>query len=467
MNHFFKRIFISVWIVIIFTGICTLLVAYALKSMGIVKETQDYELALVNKAYDDLADMLVRQPGDISLLPKRHVLDMGRQLQIYIIDDNGRDILNRMLPRDVASIALPTSAAGPVKPYRLRKVIFNKTLPGYKVIGYRDLYAISRLAMRPNARLLLLAVAIVISVSISLWLSSYIVRPLRKLRAASQQVAEGDFNLVISDEFVKRKDEIAMLARDFDVMTAKVEQLITNQQQLMRDVSHELRSPLARMQALLSLASQKPAEDARMNIARIEQELANLNQLIDEILSFARLDTLQSLKKVRVNLKELLEVIAESAEIEGAMENKQVQVEAESHWFMYLDAELISSAIENIVRNALKYSPANSVIAIKAAVEADFLTISIADTGPGVPEAFLSELFEPFYQVGNRSGSQASGSGVGLAIAEKCVHLHGGKITAANRVPTGLVMTIFLPLSLGKEPLCKEPLSKESSHQEP
>jgi two-component system sensor histidine kinase CpxA len=247
-----------------------------------------------------------------------------------------------------------------------------------------------------------------------------------------------------------RRDEVADLARDFDQMAERLQRLIGAQQQLLSDVSHELRSPLARLQVALGLARQRDDDQANAELDRIEREADRLNELIGQLLSLTRVesDTLLSHSEP-VDLVALLTEIAESTNFEVRALNCQVRIVNSVAATVEANEPLLRSALENVVRNAAKYTGANSSVDIALQhdpEQAGWLLIQVCDHGPGVPENMLTRLFEPFVRVSSARDRNSGGYGLGLAIAKRAIHLHGGEIFASNDSDGGLNVNIRLPI---------------------
>lgn len=297
--------------------------------------------------------------------------------------------------------------------------------------------------LRRQARFLYPLVLVLVSGVACLLLARYLVRPIQAFRAAGQRIAAGDLGARIEPRVARRPDEFGALAEDFDHMAERIQQLVESQQRLLRDVSHELRSPLARLQAAVDLIRQDSASDPMVNLDRIEKESGKLNDMIGQILAFARLNTQSSVNREPVAISDLVARVVEDARYEGQSRGRQVAFEPDPSAEVSVDEGLIHSAVENVVRNALQHSQAQSWVVVRAG-DSDGARITVSDDGPGVAEADLQHLFEPFYTGPTSNSGQASGAGIGLAIAHRAVALHGGRITARNGETGGLVVEIEL-----------------------
>ncbi|CAH1205322.1 Copper sensory histidine kinase CpxA [Candidatus Nitrotoga sp. BS] len=298
---------------------------------------------------------------------------------------------------------------------------------------------------------LLITVSLFVTGLISYLLSSYLVTPIQRVRAATKKLSEGDLSVRVTSTVSPRKDELGGLGKDFDQMASRLESLMSSQQRMLRDVSHELRTPLARLLVALELARTKSKGASKNEHDRIEYETQRLNHLIGQILELVRMEQREStLALANENVTEIVRQVVKDANFEAVKQNKGVQLIAVEDCYLEINAELIHSAIENVVRNAVKFTPKNSNIEVsveKHTADKDYLTITVRDFGPGVPSEALEQLFEPFYKIRSRDDVDSSGYGIGLTIAERAVRLHNGMISAKNGEVSGLVIIIKLPIN--------------------
>ncbi|MBU1619589.1 MAG: HAMP domain-containing protein [Gammaproteobacteria bacterium] len=440
MYRFFRRIFLSVWVIIVTTALLTSVVAQWLPEGATKTSPPFYKRMAENVAIGIRKQLQQHQTIDAQSLQREYILDAENVIQIYVFSPDGKELLGRKynLDRDLSALHDEDGIA-----------VIRKGLDGYTVIGVRNYFPIAKLLITPWARLTLLITALAVSIIVSLALSHFIVQPIRLIREAGQKVASGDLSISVAHHVAGRRDDIAMLAKDFDLMTEKIYQLLERQKRLMRDVSHELRSPLARLQALFSLCRQKlDQQNGKLDIDyidRMEVESERLNLLIERILVFTRLESFNEINRHTTDLIDLLNVIAEDASIEGFAQNKDVLVIGEEKCILKLDSALIQSAFENIIRNALRYTEINTNVIVRVFNTPKEITIEICDSGPGVPEQDLTSLFEPFFRVEAARTHSMGGGGIGLAIAQRAVQLHGGTITAENRDEGGLKVIVTLP----------------------
>jgi len=296
-----------------------------------------------------------------------------------------------------------------------------------------------------------LLIAVLISGLICLGLARHLSAPVRRLRAATQAFAAGDLAVRVSDLHGKMpRDEVGGLYRDFDSMAERLQALVESQQRLLRDVSHELRSPLARLQAALGLARQRTDGRAAEELDRIERETERLNELIGQVLSLTKLAAVQGNGRYEpVDLPSLIRAIAKDADFEAAPRRRRIAVGECAAGTVRGDPELLHSAIENVVRNAVRYTDDDTAVEISlqhAAVPGQAV-VKVRDHGPGIPPDVIPKIFDPFFRANEARDRASGGYGLGLAIANRAIELHGGSIAAGNHPGGGLEVIIRLPLS--------------------
>jgi signal transduction histidine kinase len=290
-----------------------------------------------------------------------------------------------------------------------------------------------------------LAAATLASLLFSVLLAWYFSRPIRALRQAFDAAAHGDLAPRFADASGKSGTELNDLGRDFDRMTARLRSLIDGQTRLLHDVSHELRSPLARLQAAIGLAHQQP-EKWSASMERIERESVRMDKLVGELLTLARLEAgAIKANQEEISMAELLDQIADDARYEAASQQRTVVQEGDADVLVAGQADLLGRAIENVVRNAIKHSPEGGEVQLQLRTQPDArqLYIRVLDRGPGVSQADLETIFQPFFRSSNAS---TEGHGLGLAIAQHVIEAHGGSIKATNRAGGGLCVEMILPV---------------------
>ena len=282
------------------------------------------------------------------------------------------------------------------------------------------------------------------------WLANHISIPVRKLRSAALGLAGGDLSRRVDPGLLDRKDELGELAQSFNSMAEKLEELVTSQKRLIRDISHELRSPLTRLNIALELTRKKTHPDCEEHLKRIEKEAEELNVMISSLLSLSRLETCwQEMKITRFDLAEMLREVAEDGNFEAAAKDAMVELDKLEDAFIEGDPDILRRALQNVIRNAVRHTaPGTGVeVSLKDDLAGGYLDITIRDHGPGLPEEELEKIFQPFYRFEEARDRQSGGAGIGLAIARRSIDLHKGTITAANAVDGGLILSIRLPSS--------------------
>lgn len=295
-----------------------------------------------------------------------------------------------------------------------------------------------------------LAAVIVVSGVLCYGLARYLSAPVRRLRTAARRLASGDLTARAGSATSRRRDEIADLARDFDYMAERVETLVASQRRLLRDISHELRSPLARVSVALGLARRAAGDAATPALDRIERDAERLNDLIGQLLTLTRLENnAEQPEQVPIALAELVELVVADAQFEAAAVQRQVVFAASADCTVLGSPELLRRAIENVVRNAVRYTPAGTTVTVTLGPVSDGgaprARLEVRDHGPGVPADALQDIFRPFYRVADARDRHSGGTGLGLAITAQAVRRHSGRISAENAPGGGLIVRIELP----------------------
>lgn len=450
MHSLYWRIFLAFWLalVLILLGTVTLVVNNELQRRFSQPWVQRAELyAQATQAFESGGAPALRN-WLVGLGPEVFTLT-------YITDNTGKEMLGRSIPdylRDPpARIAAakqnallhPTirSVGGPLvlvglggKTYH---VLVGPLRSGPHLFGELEM---------PGVSTATLMIALVVSAAVCFFLARYLVGPVDQLRRATRQIASGDLNVRLSPKLRGRRDELGLLASDLDMMSERVRNLLEVKQQLLRDVSHELRSPLARLQVALSLARRQDSAHIERHLARIACEGDRLEQLIARTLRLASLERpMQGLEHVQIDFAELLANIVADVAIEAEAHGCEVVLESESALGVRGDTELLRSAVENVIRNAVRYSPPKSKVQITARRVEARIEVVVRDNGPGVPEKDLRLIFEPFYRVDAARNRAVGGDGLGLAIAARAVSIHGGTVAARNLVAGGLAVHVVLP----------------------
>lgn len=282
------------------------------------------------------------------------------------------------------------------------------------------------------------------------FLARSLTSPISRLRKATQKFATGDLSVRIGDQ-IKGRTEISDLARDFDEMAAKIEALVGVQKRLLRDISHELRSPLTRLGLALELARNPGSPESQDSaFARIELESERMNTMIGQLLELTRLESGEGRVAFQAfDMTLMLQELVRDAGFEAEARGCHVVLKGDDVvQSVHGAAEHMRQALENVIRNAVKYTDDGTTVEVVMSRFTDRLTVRVSDCGPGVPEESLEKLFDPFYRVADARDRTSGGTGIGLAIADRSIRLHGGKISAKNRSGKGLAVEIDLPLNI-------------------
>jgi two-component system sensor histidine kinase CpxA len=443
------RIFRSFWlaIVLILVGTVTVAVSAAIQRRDELPWVQRGQLfAQAAVAFESGGpDALREWLDDLSSEPAFS--------RTFVVGPNGQDLLNRPLPHHLlvpvegrTKHGQKTVRSGAIAPMGGALVLVSPDGSTYHVIVgplHERPLLFGELEL-PAVAAATLAIALVVSTVICFFLTRHLVGPIDRLRQATREVASGNLSVRMLPRLKGRQDDLSLLAADFDTMAERVESLLESKQQLLRDVSHELRSPLTRLQLALSLA-RREAGGVERQLARIECEADRLEQLIARILKIVRLERPASaFQGVAVDVGKLLEMIAQDVAIEAEARNCTVSVRVAQSLEVAGDPELLRSAFENVIRNAVRYGPSGSIVTVSAARQ-DWIEITVRDHGPGVPEKDLKLIFEPFYRVDAARDRAVGGEGLGLAIAARAIAVHGGNIEAHNAPDGGLEVAMRLP----------------------
>jgi signal transduction histidine kinase len=368
--------------------------------------------------------------------------------ELFVVGPNGEDLLGRPLPES-ASRRLALLGRDPVpgnfRPTRVAPQIVGADGAVYTVLLTARRPSIFGALSLPAISLTILGIALVVSALTSWWLAEHLTAPIRRIQAGARALATENLDVRVSAGLEGRKDELAVLARDFDAMADQLRANRSATTQLLRDISHELRSPLARMRVALGLARQPPADFPRQ-LDRLEREIERLDAMISQVLKLARLHGTDALvEREPFELDDVIEEVVRDANFEGAMKNCRINLKATAHEAVLGNRELLRSAIENVLRNAVRYSPKDSPVEVSVSRAGSGLEILVRDHGPGVPPADLERIFEPFYRVAESRDRDSGGEGIGLAITSQVMKAHGGSARSINAQGGGLEVRLSLP----------------------
>ncbi len=448
MQSLFLKIFFWFWATAIATGIA--LVITFIFGPGSVPSRWHSSLTDLARSSGMIALAELERGGAPAASTYIESLERDTQLHACLFDVNGNPTAGKgcetfadMRSR-VAMSRLPEFA---VKYGLVRVALMLPGSGGRDYIFATELPAGPRAAFGMDRAAVLLRFVVALSVSglICYLLTLYLTGPILRLRQAAQQLAGGMLSTRAPAGIERRGDELGALGRDFNTMAARMEELISRQRQLIFDISHELRSPLARLNVALDLA--KGGKAGSLPFDHMESDLVRLNEMIGRLLTIASLDTAAvPVEMTSVNMTDLVGQIVDDAGFEAQKRNVVVNMAAPEQCYARGNAELLHSAIENVVRNAICYTAAGTSVDVSLGHEGESqVLLVIRDHGKGVPENDLGRIFQPFYRVAEARDRESGGVGLGLAIADRVVRIHRGAIRAMNAQPEGLKVVIEIP----------------------
>ena len=379
----------------------------------------------------------------------------------FVVNEEGENLAGGQIPPEAKELASRARESG-VTEFLNEGKIFMLAQPVFGPDG-TSYIVVDEVPRRPRAALLwrllnprflsvrLLVIFIVASI-FCYWLAWYLTSPVRKLRRAAQLLASGDLHTRVAPHMGSRRDELADLGRDFDLMAERIDSLITSQGRLLRDISHELRSPLTRLNVALELARQRCGSEAGESLDRIGREAERMNELIGQLRALTLLESgTEIVDKKSVDLTGLVKKVVIDTEFEAGNRNRKIKTLLDEHAVIDGSEELLRRAIENVVRNALRYTPEGTDVEISLVRQIidgkENAVIKVRDHGPGVPEASLDSLFQPFYRTSDARDRQSGGMGIGLAITDRAIRLHGGNVKALNAPDNGLIIELHIPVT--------------------
>ena len=380
-------------------------------------------------------------------------------LELYLIDGYGKDVLSRPIPSDSLSIVRAARSDGRIlSRYGLRShsSSYKFTSPSGRpyILLVRAPFQLAKfLDATAGGGLPFFGVMLLMVTLFCLWLTHHIVAPIQGIQSAARMVAAGDLSVRAPVEISERHDELAALAADFDAMVERLGAFVRSQKDLLSTVSHELRSPLARVIMSLALLRNQSSSESEELLQRMERDVERIDTLMGQLLTLSRLETgLSSEGRDNVDLSQLVQEVVADGDFEARACGKSVRLQAEEGIVIEkADQQALRSACENIVRNAIRFTAPGSEVEVFLKTEkmsaSSQAVLSVRDYGPGVPGDLLQQIFQPFFRVKEPSGSprENNGTGLGLAIALEAIRQHRGTIIASNAIPIGLEVKIMLP----------------------
>lgn len=464
MRSLFFKIFLWFWLGIVVLSAALVTSAALIRSRSADDERwrQKYELPLDLRSQHE-ADLLERS-GAAAAAKYIASLEQRDPMQDYMLDEDGQEVLGRSVPEKVLKLVPRVRQAEPAKPvYFNQERIMAERVTGASGRSYAFFMTFPPRPFLPHSMIQFLfedvgtegmvrwLVVLATGAIFCFWLARHITGPISKLRFAAREIASEHLDARVDRSVTERRDELAELGRDFDRMAERIDLLVSSQRRLLADVSHELRSPLTRLNLALGLARQRANPEAFEHLDRIERETDRLNKLIGQLLSLSRIESGVDLQRKKIfDLGALVQEVASDGDYEARGRNCSVRFDQSFECSVDGAPEMVRGAVENVVRNAVRHTADGT--SVDVAIECrpnghgSCAVIHVRDHGTGVPENQLAELFIPFHRVVDGIRKDPDGAGLGLAIAERAFRLHGGSVTAANAAGGGLVVTLELPV---------------------
>ena len=452
MRSLFVKIFLCYWLAQALFFILAILVASALRPSREISNLQAQQVTFLNEAL-----RVYQTAGETPTWKYLRSIHDAHHVHVYILDEAGKDILGRntkdtkewLQRAQRGEMSTADTFWGRFRPNQFLRA--STTGPdGHRYTIITELLSDPHPWYFSHGPGLGILIGLISSGLVCYLLARYLTSPIVRLRAATQKLAGGDLSARAGVPAFGGHDETAELMRDFDRMAERIQNLVAAQRRLLTDISHELRSPLARLNVALELARQRSGAEAAGALERIDRESTRLNEMIQRLLTLARLEAGEdSLEKCPVDLGQLIREIAKDASFEAQSRRSHVAVDIAEDCVVYGNPSLLHSAVENVVRNAIRYTEEGTSVQIQlkrsTAGPAEAI-VRVSDFGPGVPEDALDKLFRPFYRIDDARGRQTGGVGLGLSITARAVSLCGGTVEARNRTQGGLMLEIRLPL---------------------
>ncbi len=458
MRSLFTKIFIAFWgamaVFVTLTAITTMLFLRF--------QTSDSAMETMTRT----AVQAYQAGGPAALHNYFHQIERDQLFRAILFDEKGHELTGRPAPRFLGpngEYAPPPP--GPIPAPPSLEELSKRKFPMHTIMA-ADGHKYTLLLLPPSrahlwfltapTRLIGILIGLFATGLICFSLARYVSKPLKRLREASSKLASGDLSARAGNG-IHRRDEIGSLVQDFDRMADRIENLITTQRRLLSDISHELRSPLARLNVAVGLARRQADSETQKALERIEIEADRLNDMLQNLLTLSRLESGEPVEmRTTVDFETLVTDVVADADFEAQAFGREVQLTTCEPCKVEGNITLLRSAVENVVRNAARYTDENTKVTVSLTTGGKHAIVEVHDQGPGVPEEALSKLFLPFYRVDSTRDRNTGGVGLGLSIAERAVRLHGGCVVARNGKPHGLIVRIELPL-LANETLLVKP----------
>jgi len=457
MQSLFFKIFLGFCVVVVLVGFSIetssiLANYYEMRWQGVLHSIMPMEAEKCARMYET--------SGKPAVQDYLKALQQQKSVRFYFFDEDGNSLLDGGAPDLIRKMAKNKEQLNETARQNLSLVIPRQGVAMRLVEGPsgrkynlafqqspKQIMPVSEaVGTHPYLRLLSIGV---LGAVLCFLLTRNITKPIARLRAAASGIASGHLKTRVDPSVRRRHDEIGILGRDFDRMAEQIEALVSAQRDLLGDVSHELRSPLARLIVALGLLRQASPEETPEYLNRIAQEADRLDKLIGQLLTLTRIESgIESTQRETFDLTNLVQEVAADGDFEARAHGREVKVVRADACTILGVPEILRSAIENIVRNAIRHTPPGTSVNVsleQISTSEAKAVLQVRDHGPGVPEKMLQDIFVPFHRVPSQDDSHSHGAGLGLAIAERVVRMHEGHIRARNTDDGGLIVEIELP----------------------
>jgi signal transduction histidine kinase len=458
MRFIYLKIFVWFWIAMIAVGVTLVFVVTKTEDQSLGSPWRQ-ELAMLLPPQAERITEVFEQRGPQALRQYEKKGSGPFRFQIHLLDDQGEDLGEEHSSPEIRELARRARQSGKVE-FANERRIHEAAVQVDGPSGRRYVYALAisptlstppLLIARPLIQIIRILAVVGAGGFLCFWLARYISSPVGELRAATRALAGGNLGARIAPSVCRRSDELGDLGIDFNAMAERTQSLLESQRRLLRDISHELRSPLARLRVALDLAKEGAGASALRAHRRIELEAEKLNDMIGSLLRLSRLEALADLPdKSQIDLAQLVHQAADEAALEAMQNGRSVKVLQADSCMILGNEDLLHSVLENLIRNAISYTPEGTAVELELSRQfsggAWHAVLFVSDCGPGVPPDHLTDIFEAFFRVEDSRNRETGGTGLGLSIAQRAVHLHGGTIRAMNMAQGGLIIEVRLPL---------------------
>lgn len=448
MRFIYLKIFVWFWIAMIAVGVTLIFVVAKTTDQGLAKPWRQEVQATLPLQAERIAEVF-EQYGPKALTRYNATDDGPFRIRTHLLDDNGEDLAEGPVSPEIQQLLARAQQSGKVE-FGDYQDTFGAAMRVYGPSGRRYVYALiikptsvlpPPFNARPVTQIIRFLAVVGVGGLVCFWLARYISSPVGELRAATRALTGGDLGARIAPKVCKRNDELGELGVDFNVMADRMQSVLESQRRLLRDISHELRSPLTRLRVALDLAKEGAGLSSLRAHRRIELEAEKIDEMLGNLLRLSRFETMNELpEKAELDLASLVQQAAGEAALEASQSARSVRVLRAEPCTIIGNEDLLHSVLDNLIRNAIRYTPEGTTVEVELAKQYCAggwrAVLSVRDYGPGVPEGNLTNIFEPFFRIEDSRNRETGGTGLGLSIAKRAIDLHSGTICAVN-LPTG------------------------------